>query len=122
MLLSFQKTSLITLLGQKKAIKVRFSPIKMLFIFMRFPNFQKLIYCGKRGFNLLFLIQNEGKWCFSKKNRKKKFFLPPVSRKLAFYVFSDSLRKYKMLISRKMRNAKKKLSDFPIEKRPFSHF
>ena len=34
----------------------------------------------------------------------------------------DCLRKYKMLISRKMRDPKKILCHFPFEKRPFSHF
>ena len=34
----------------------------------------------------------------------------------------DCLRMYKMLIYRKMRNAKKNLCDFRTEKRPFSHF
>jgi len=34
----------------------------------------------------------------------------------------DCLRKYKMLISGKMRDAKKISCDFLFEKRPFSHF
>jgi len=89
MLLSFQKTSLITLLGQKKAIKVRFSPIKWLFIFMRFPNFQKLIYCGKKVLICCFWSKTKENDVFLKKIKKKNSFAQPVSRKLAFYIFSE---------------------------------
>ena len=34
----------------------------------------------------------------------------------------DCLRKYKVLISRKMRDGKKMLCDFRFEKHPFPHF
>ena len=41
---------------------------------------------------------------------------------VSIYYVQDCLRKYKMLISREMGDAKKKLCDFIFKKRPFSHF
>ena len=42
--------------------------------------------------------------------------------KVSKYYVQDCTRKYKMLISRKMGDAKKNLCDFLFKKRPFSHF
>ena len=93
MWLSFQKTSVFTLLGQKKAFKVRFSPVKLLFIFLRFSSFWKSIYCGKNSFKWLFFIQNEGKWCFYKKKSNKKKISPPCFQEISIFCFlRDNLR------------------------------
>jgi len=71
----------------EKSNQSTFFTHKIAFYFSEISKFPEIDLLRKKGFNLLFLIQNEGKWCFSKKNRKKKFFHPPCFQEISILYF-----------------------------------
>ena len=76
---------------QEKSIESMFFTHKIAFYFSEIFNFLEMDLLRKKRLKWVFLLQNERKWCFYKKNSKKKnSFTLPVSRKLAFYIFSDN--------------------------------